>query len=219
VFAAWWLRLPRAFFEAEIGPRLCRSLEGWVSFVDRSVRRTLLDARTTGDVEAHARCARIVGDCLREALRDLERRLGPDPRAWRWGNLHRAVFAHQPFDRVPGLQRSFSRRLATGGDWSTICVGGAWTAARPFEQRYIAAYRQVIDLSSPDGGQFIYAMGQSGHVLSPHYDDYLADWAAGRTRPLRLERSTVDRDTRATLTLRPRSAEIRTTSKKDDTHD
>jgi penicillin amidase len=207
VFAAWWLRLPRALLEPEIGARRFRALETWVSFTDRFVRRTLHEAETTGDADRRMRGVRIVHDCLREALGDLERRLGADLRAWRWGRVHRAVFPHQPFHSVPWVNRWFSRVRSTGGDWSTISVGGTWTIARPFEQRYVAGYRQVIDLSTPDGGQFIHAMGQSGHVLSPHYDDYLDDWAACRTRPLRLERSTVDRATKgAVLILRPRSA-------------
>ncbi|MGH9346276.1 MAG: penicillin acylase family protein [Vicinamibacterales bacterium] len=162
IFAAWWLRLPHALVEQEIGSRLYRAFEGWVSCVDRFVRNTLREAQASGDAGARAQCAQIVQESFRRALTDLERRLGPDLRAWQWGRVHRAVFPHTPFHQVPWLRRWFSRSVATGGDWSTISVGGTWTIARPFEQRYVAGYRQVIDLSARDGGEFIHPMGQIG---------------------------------------------------------
>ena len=205
IFAALWLHLPRTLIEPDVVPRLYRALEIWPSCLDRFVRATLHDAQTTADRVERDRVARLAHDGLRQALDDLQRRLGPDLRTWRWGRIHRAVFAHQPFHMLPGLRTWFSRHVETGGDWSTINVGGIWGAAQPYEQRYLPGYRQVVDVSRPDGGQFVHALGQSGHVLSPHYDDYLADWAAGRLRPMRLERDAVVSAQRSLLTLRPRA--------------
>ena len=34
-------------------------------------------------------------------------------------------------------------------------------------------YRQVIDLANLDNSRYIQSTGQSGHLLSPHYDDLL----------------------------------------------
>src|SRR5262249_2572667 len=78
IFAAWWLRLSRGLLEPEMEPRQFRVLERWGSFVDRAVRRALRDAQTVGDADLRARRATIVHDCFRDALQDLERRLGPD---------------------------------------------------------------------------------------------------------------------------------------------
>ncbi|MBZ5558914.1 MAG: penicillin acylase family protein [Acidobacteriia bacterium] len=47
-------------------------------------------------------------------------------------------------------------------------------------------------------------MGQSGHVLSPHYDDALQAWHDVRHRKMRMTRADVERGALGTLTLTPR---------------
>jgi penicillin amidase len=72
-----------------------------------------------------------------------------------------------------------------------------------FEQRFGPSYRTIIDLSQPDGTCFIQTVGACGHVLSKHYDDYLEDWAAGRYRPARRQRSTIEGHAEGSLRLEP----------------
>jgi penicillin amidase len=42
-----------------------------------------------------------------------------------------------------------------------------------------AGYRQVIDFANLDNSRYIQSTGQSGHLLSPHYDDLLPLWQQG----------------------------------------
>jgi penicillin amidase len=116
--------------------------------------------------------------------------------------VHLAVFAHQPFNNVKTLRPFFTRTVGNGGDRSTVNVG-AFVAGRSFEQYVAPSYRQLIDLSNADGGRFTLAPGQSGHFLSSHYDDLLADWQALRYRPLRFERATIERGKVERLRLEP----------------
>ena len=58
-----------------------------------------------------------------------------------------------------------SRSVPNGGDWSTANVG-AVAADHPYDQRSVAGYRQIIDLSPANDSRFIVDVGQSGHVLS-----------------------------------------------------
>jgi len=44
-------------------------------------------------------------------------------------------------------------------------------------------------------------VGESGHVLSPHYDDFLADWSAVRHRKMRMERADIEKGAIGRLTL------------------
>lgn len=198
LFAAWWVHLPGAL-AGPLEGRLFRGWEMWSSHVDRFVRRTL-EAGADDPARRKANAA-AAAESLKKALATVEKRLGERMERWRWDGLHAAVFAHQPFHALPPLRRFFSRSVPTGGDWSTVNVGGTWPSARPFEQRYVAGYRQVVDLSDPDGGRFIQAVGQSGHFLSPRYDDYAADWRAVRYRPMRLTRAAVESARAATLWL------------------
>jgi penicillin amidase len=49
-------------------------------------------------------------------------------------------------------------------------------AESPFADRHGPGFRAVYDLSDLDNSTFQMALGQSGHVLSPHYDDLLKLW-------------------------------------------
>ena len=82
--------------------------------------------------------------------------------------------------------------MPNGGDWSTVDVG-AVAADHFYEQRSIAGYREIIDLSPANDSRFADALGQSGHFLSPHYDDGLSDWTAVRHKPMQMNREDVER--------------------------
>jgi penicillin amidase len=199
IFAAWWMKLPRVLLGEELDKKLLASYEGWSTYVNRFVLDSL-----SGRVPTSTEPSKLAERALREALDELKGRLGDEMQNWRWDRLHRAVFPHYPFHNVPFLQKWFSRSVPRGGDWSTVNFG-AVLSARPFIQRNVPGYRQIIDLAQPDGGLFIHSVGQSGHFLSPHYDDYLKDWAAVRYRPMRFTRAAVERDARATLRLTPKA--------------
>jgi penicillin amidase len=77
-------------------------------------------------------------------------------------------------------------------------------APRPFEQHSVPGYRQIIDLSPANDSRFLDAVGQSGHVLSPRYDDALQDWSAGRHRKMRMDRAEIERGAIGHLRLTPR---------------
>ena len=193
------MKLPRVLLGEELDKKLMASYEGWSTYVNRFVLNSL-----AGHAGALIEPSKVAEQALREALDELKGRLGGEMQTWRWDRLHRAVFPHYPFHNLPFLQKWFSRSVPCGGDWSTVNFG-AVSSARPFIQRNVPGYRQIIDLAQPDGGSFIHSVGQSGHFLSPHYDDYLKDWAAVRYRPMRFTREAVERDARATLRLMPKA--------------
>jgi acyl-homoserine lactone acylase PvdQ len=63
--------------------------------------------------------------------------------------------------------------------------------------------RFAIDLADPDHAQFGLAGGQSGFAGDPHYTDALADWLAGRARPLWMHRADLAYHRRGVWELRP----------------
>jgi penicillin amidase len=197
LFIAWTTQIPRAFLEGELdGPVLANYL-GWSSYVHRFLRDTL-----EGRLPFEGNLSERITQSLAQALDDVESRLGTEVDSWRWDRLHHAVFPHYPLHTVPPLRRWFSRSSPRGGDWSTVNLGTV-VASMPYTQRNIPGYRQVIDLSQPDGGRFLHAMGQSGHFLSPRYDEYLADWAAGNLRPMRMEPTSIEAALATRLELLP----------------
>ena len=147
-------------------------------------------------------CREAVTRALHEAVAALRVELGGDIKAWRWSAAHRVVFPHQGLDAVPMLRPLLGRSVPGAGDFSTVNVGSV-AADHPYEQRAIPGYRQIIDLSSGNDSRFLDAVGQSGHFLSPHYDDFLKDWQAVRHRPMRMERAAIDAGALGTLRLTP----------------
>jgi penicillin amidase len=207
IFAAWYRRLPASLVEDELGQDLATRYGGWGDlFVRRFLVNTLHEPNNAwcDNVKTPTRedCRQAVGVAFTQALQDLQSKLGLRQQYWRWGRLHKVVFFHQPFGYVDYVRALFNRSIWTGGDNSTVNLG-EFSLDGSFEQRAVSSYRQVIDLANADTGKFILAIGQSGHLLSSHYDDYLEDWQAMRYRPMRFERATVLRDQEAVLRLEP----------------
>ena len=121
---------------------------------------------------------------------------------WRWDAVHPVVFPHQGLDAValpstdPQSVDAERRRLEHG---QRRAVG----ADHQYEQRAIPGYRQIVDLSPANDSRFLDAVGQSGHFLSPRYDDFLKSWQAVQHRPMRMERAQIDAGALGTLRLEP----------------
>jgi penicillin amidase len=119
---------------------------------------------------------------------------------WRWDGVHRAIFPHQGLDAVKALRPILSRSVPNGGDWSTVNVAPA-AAEAPYDQKQLPGYREIIDLSPANDSRFLDAVGQSGHFLSPHYDDFLGDWRAIQHKKMRMDRRDIEAGAIGTLRL------------------
>ena len=220
IFQAWLLHLTPALVADKIGPVLMADYRTFerLSVVSRFLANTLKFPESTSgtsstastssmwcdDTTTPARetCEDAVSKALHEAVTDLSQQLGADPSRWRWDGVHRAMFRHQ-LDSVRVLRPFLSRSVPSGGDWSTVNVGPV-TAAAPYEQRAAPGYRQIVDLSPANDSRFIDAVGESGHFLSKHYDDFMQDWRALRYRKMRTNRAEIDAGATGHLRLTPR---------------
>ena len=205
IFAAWFHELTPALVTDELGSALTETYAGKFSFVARFLARTLAenDARWCDDTrtEKSESCDDTVTAALHSAVTDLARRFGGDMSRWRWDGVHRAIFPHQGLDSVGALRAFISRSVPNGGDWSTVNVGPV-AADAPYEQHSVAGYRQIVDLSPANDSRFLNDVGESGHPLSRHYDDFLADWHAVKHRRMRMDRREVESGAIGRLTLK-----------------
>jgi penicillin amidase len=205
IFQAWFRHLAPSLVGDELGPVL-PAYEGRFSYVTRFVTNVLTagsspwcDDVTTPVQET---CDQAVTRALEDGLDDLQARMGRDMAGWRWDTIHHAVFPHQGLDSVALLRPLLSRSVPNGGDWSTVDVG-AVASASPYDQTSVPGYRQIVDLSPVNDSRFLDAVGEAGHFLSPHYDDFLADWKAVRHRRMRMTRADADAGAIGTLRLLP----------------
>ena len=152
-----------------------------------------LNAMQNGDVA----CDALKMTCLEYAAIVLEQTLAQFPNDIpAWGQLHQATFNHPVLTYTP-LAFLSDRQIPFGGGSSTVNVGGY--NPNNFRMNHGATYRQVIDLSGMDTSRYILPPGQSGHLLSPQYDDMLPLWQKGEY----LQIQTKDYPVAETLVLEP----------------
>ena len=207
IFQAWFLQLAPTLVGDELGPAALDDYQGRFTYITRFVIAALSsgdspwcdDTTTTAKRET---CDEEITKALSRGVADLTSRLGANMGSWRWDGVHRAIFPHQGLDAVGMLRPWLSRSVPNGGDWSTINVGPV-SAGQRYEQRSVAGYREIIDLSPANDSRFLHAVGESGHPMSPYYDDFLPDWRAVKYRRMRMERADIDRAALGRLRLTP----------------
>jgi penicillin amidase len=143
-----------------------------------------------------------VDDALAAAWDRCAEAIGPDPAAWRWGEIHRVRFAH-PLGRMPGLAPRFvAAELPLGGDEQTVNNAG-FEGDGPFDVYVAPSWRAVYDLADLDESKGILPTGQSGNPASPHWNDQTDAWATGQLRPLPFTRAAVESAATDRLTIVP----------------
>ncbi|WP_353152758.1 penicillin acylase family protein [Pollutimonas bauzanensis] len=144
----------------------------------------------------------VLTESLKQAFSQTKEKLGPDPKNWQWGKLHRAVFTH-PLS--PILDKAGKERFNVG-DWPL--AGSAFTPLAAsyndnFQLQSGASYRMILDVGNWDASQVTNTPGQSGNVNSKHYKDLAPLWASGQYFPLLYSESAVQANTETTITLTP----------------
>lgn len=188
IFTAWRLTLERTLFADELGTLFGR----WQGSHPRLLARVLAGETRTpwcDNVATPARetCADQLESSLSDTLASLNEEFGP-PEAWRWGDAHAVRLEHPVFSRIPVLADLTTLWAEMDGSEETVNRGGFSGRGDSWRQRLArvhgAGLRAVYDLENLDSSGFVIAAGQSGHPLSPHYRDFMADWTTGALRPI-----------------------------------
>lgn len=182
IWNAWYVALADALFAETLGPALQGRLLAQSYPLNHALDGLVLDGEASP--WWHGRRRGTVTDAFVAAVSDLARRLGDDPRRWRWDALHRVTFRHELGRAVPGLSRLLDRGPWPWGGGNPVLGRARYRYGGDFEARGGASVRTVIALTEPPRAAAVVAGGQSGHFLSPHYDDQFSAWLAGRLLPL-----------------------------------
>ncbi|MEV0421816.1 penicillin acylase family protein [Streptosporangium canum] len=159
------------------------------------------DARTSG--------TETRDDMLRRAMAmaydELNARLGPDVKAWRWGDLHALTLTNQTFGTsgIGPVEWLFNRGpLPVSGNDDAVNAAG-WDVQENYAVGWLPSMRMVVDLADPDRSQWINLTGASGHAFHDNYWDQAPLWAGGRTTPMLAREESIKKAARNTLVLRP----------------
>lgn len=209
IYQVWLKHLARQVLLPKLGPELYTHYygrrDGPNGFQFQALPNLLANptARWLG-VNGREALDDVLRRALDDAIDELTERLGHDMDAWRWGEVHRAVFAG-PLALIPDLAELFTGGVVeVGGDEQTICQG-AFEPDHSYDVAVLASWRQIVDLSDADAAVGVHTTGQSGHPGSAHWNDLIPLWATGRLHPMPFTKAAVEADAEATLTLLPRS--------------
>jgi penicillin amidase len=196
LYELWTLRLGPAVFKARVP-------EKWLPMVsyDRERAIALLQDPQPVWFGENPRAGRdaVLLRSLDEAVADAKKQLGSDPKAWRWGALHKAAF-HHALATDPGRKALFDpAAVERGGDGDTVNVN----VGAGFDVAHGASYREILDVADWDRSVAVNVPGQSGQPVSPHYADLLPLWAEGRYFPLLFSRGKVEAESGERLVLEP----------------
>lgn len=131
-------------------------------------------------------CDQILDRSLRKTHQVLTKLMGSEPAEWQWQQAHRLQLAHRPFSDMRGLDAIFERRIRSAGSPGSVNVSGFnFNPDDGFTQQYGAGFRQIICWEHCDADYlFVNSTGQSGNVVSPHYDDMTNAFVSGQYFPM-----------------------------------
>ena len=176
IYEAWLFHLGQAMFADDLRGGLYQEMaernhDTFLAniYADPAVNGFWCDDVLTVPVES---CGDIALLALDAALDDITARLGTNMDRWAWSKIHITQYPHTPFSQVPALKPFFARSIANGGDDYTVNVAPV-DGSDPYNQTHVPSFRSLIDLSDFNGSRFMHTTGQSGNVLSRHYDDLI----------------------------------------------
>ncbi len=130
-------------------------------------------------------------------------RMGPDPRKWSWGRLHRHVFRH-PGATSPITEMLLNPRpCPASGDVNTLNVSWSVPALDSYDVTTVPSMRMITSLGDQDSLRIVGPLGQSGQPGHAHYEDLNPLWLKGEQVAIPLARPAVEKMARDTLTLLP----------------
>jgi penicillin amidase len=91
---------------------------------------------------------------------------------WRWESLHTVGFGH-PLGTIFPLKPFFERGASAIKGGKYCLLNTDFEAGSGFKITRLAAYKMILDFSDFSRSLLAYPTGQSGHPLSPAYDDQM----------------------------------------------
>jgi len=208
IYSAWVRALQDRLIRDELGPLARRFTHVEPLFIER-VFRDVEGASAWCDVLQSAAvesCADIARLALDDALVWIGETWGAELESLRWGDAHQATHDHPVLGEIPVLRWFVNIRQSTSGGDNTLLRGlTSGEGANPFLNVHGAGYRGVYDFADPDSSVFVTATGQSGHMLSRHYDDLGELWRRGEYVPMSLDPELARAAAVGTTTLVPRA--------------
>ncbi|MEL6404522.1 MAG: penicillin acylase family protein [Chloroflexota bacterium] len=182
LFSLFWYRLTNNLYEDQFGEirdpeGTSREMLSVVYLMDEPNNAWWDDINTFGSVETRDE---IVQLSFVEAVALARGRLGDDRAEWQYGDLHTSTFESNPLGASGiGLVENTVNigPVATGGGAATVnATRWRYDEDDLMTVRSLPSMRMIVDIGDFGNNLSIQTTGQSGHPMSPNYNDMVDDW-------------------------------------------
>ena len=133
-------------------------------------------------------CDLLAKNSLDDALTILTQQYGAEISDWRWGDANKAVHIEQTFGHIPIVSFFTNITHDMPGSENTLLRAKFFQSKRgKFITNNSSSLKVLFDFSSPENSLFMISTGQSGHILSRHYDDLSELWQRGQYIPMTMD--------------------------------
>ena len=159
------------------------------------------DVKTRDVVESRTS---IVEKAFDLTIRELTAQFGEDIAAWEWGRVHvlehkHPIGAQKPMD----LLFNCGPFPVPGGPEVLNQMGFDLNGTGMYKVKYGPAMRITLDFADPSHSTSVLPTGQSGHLMSPHYDDQAALYNAGKCRKQLMDKTDIEKVKTASIRFVP----------------
>jgi len=142
---------------------------------------------------------------LSETLVALKESLGTDTSTWKWKRVHTLEHVHAMGKKKPLNQVFNVGPFASAGGNETINqMGFDMSESGIYPVRFGPSLRITLDFDDVENSRSILPTGQSGNVMSRHYNDQAALYMAGKTRKQMMNKKEIMEKSPDRLTLQPK---------------
>lgn len=148
----------------------------------------------------------IIAMSFIKTVSQLRERFGDNVSEWRWGNLHRILFAH-PLGADSRVRKTFNvGGIPTSGARETVKAASyKFENSLSFTDVDGAAFRQVCDTSDLAECDIIIDLGQSGWAVTAGYTNALSTYLRGEYWDTSMDPQKYSKDSKGIIRLLPRS--------------
>lgn len=146
----------------------------------------------------------ILTKSLNEAVVSLEKQLGNNIYQWQWKKVHTLTHKH-PLGILPVVGSFFNVGPfpAPGGRETINNLDFPIDSTGIYEVSYGPALRRIVDFGSPEHGRSVLPTGQSGNIMSKHYDDQARLFVEGGSRAELMNRTEIEKVQTGKIVFKP----------------
>ena len=142
---------------------------------DQLAKILITDSHGWCELNQSTTCSKELQRTLAQALAQLEKISSTaNVSQWEWREFSSVEFVHQPLGNVKGVEWLFKRSVDVVASPNSINAANIlFDPMKGFTQNFGASFRQVFELDDNKSHWYMLSTGQSGNIMSEHFDDMI----------------------------------------------